>query len=84
MKILVVVLLSIFAVGCGTYQAVNSCKDGGECTSYAIVSESEAEGLASSLVGGSTACKVSVYGDVSSWKVSYKGDKCEAYLNEVP
>ena len=84
MKYIFIVVIPFIFIGCGSVQSNVSCLNGNECTSYALVSESEAKGLAATVTGDSAVCKVSVFGDVSAWQVSYKGDKCEAVLNEIP
>ena len=83
-RLAVTVLLAFSLAGCGSYGAIKSCKDGKECAAYALVTEGNASGLASFITGEAATCKVTTFGDVSDWQVIYKGERCEAYLNEIP
>ena len=84
MKILLVGLVAVCLSACGSSGAVKSCINGKECTSFAVVTEARASGLVAVATGDVDTCKVSTFGDVSTWKVTYKGKNCEAVLNEIP
>ena len=78
------VMLALSLAGCGSYGAITSCKNGKECAAYALVTEGNASGLFSHITGEAATCKVTAFGNVSEWQVVYKGERCEAYLNEIP
>lgn len=78
---LALIAMSAVLVGCGSIGALQSCKGGSECASYALVSEGKATGLAATIAGGGSTCKVTVFGDISAWTVSYNGESCSAKLN---
>lgn len=73
----VCVLLS----ACSSYSVYTGCKEGDTCVEYAAVSEGEAGGLYATVTGEATFCKVTTYGSVEAWFVSYKGKRCDAELN---
>lgn len=63
--------------GCGS---VNMLRNG-DNADFAVVSEGEAGGAYAVFAGEGNVCKVTEFGDLSRWEVTYKGKSCEAKLN---
>ncbi|BFM20511.1 hypothetical protein [Gilvimarinus japonicus] len=63
--------------GCGS---VNMLRNG-DNADFAVVSEGEAGGAYAVFAGEGSVCKVTEFGDLSRWQVTYKGKNCEAALN---
>lgn len=80
MKIIVLVGLLLLQ-GCSVASVWQSCKRGDACVSYASVTEGEASGIYSVVTGSLAPCKVTTFGDVGAWAVTYNGEKCHAELN---
>ena len=72
----VVLLLS----GCTSYSVMRSCPDKA-CVSYVEVTEAKASPFAI-LTTEAITCRVASFGDVGDWLVRFKGEHCEAVLND--
>jgi len=80
MKILFL-LPTLLLTACGTAGSLVQCVKGDSCASYAIITEGTTSGLKASFTGGANSCKVTTFGDISAWSVTYEGTKCTALLN---
>ena len=80
MKVIVLTVL-LCLQGCSAYSVYEACKTGGQCVSYASVTEGEASGVYSVITGSLAPCKVTTFGDVKDWAITYRGEKCTAELN---
>jgi len=74
---LVSIAAAVSITGCGS---VNMLRNG-DNADFAVVSEGEAGGAYAVFAGEGSACKVTEFGDLSRWEVTYKGKSCEATLN---
>lgn len=77
MRLAIVLLTALSLSGCGTYQMMT----GDEPVNFAVVSEGKLGGLYGAVTGEGNSCKVTTYGDISSWQLYYKGENCTAVLN---
>lgn len=74
---LMLVVLCMALSACGSVNALRS----GKTADYAIVSEGEAGGAYALFTGEGRTCKVTEFGKLDKWQVTYKGKHCEAKLN---
>ena len=63
--------------GCGS---VNMLRNG-DNADFAVVSEGQAGGAYAVFAGEGNVCKVTEFGNLERWEVTYKGTHCEASLN---
>ncbi len=68
-------LIAMFAIqGCGSTNGLMGKQD----IDFAMVTETKSGGTVSYFTGQGDICKVTTSGDIRGWKVSFKGNKCQA------
>lgn len=81
LTLILAILGGFLLSGCSSYSVIRSCAEVGKCANYAMVSESSVSGLYATVGGKGNTCKVSTFGDIKEWRVTYAGNECAAVLN---
>ncbi len=74
---LAMVLMVALVSGCGSVNALRR----GKTADFALISEGEVGGAYAVFAGEGQTCKVTEFGELKHWQVTYKGKRCQALLN---